>query len=440
MKRIGIIGHIDKIKPIQEVIAARFPKIEAVPIEAREAGHFKTTVDFVSENIHDFDGVLFTSKILFDMMNHSMHSQNPWVYLENDDSQLLRVLLEAKFKQHKDLSCVSLDSYSEEVVQDLCADLGLSSSEIDISVANLDLFSESLLQDLLNFHSKCYKKHPSSIAITGVFAVYKALLEAEIPAMLLKPNKKAIENKIHDLMGKIKFQDISVSQIVVISIEIDASSEYEWTSENEYSLMLQKTRITEEVYKFAQRIQAAVVETERNYLLFTTKQIVEFETKNIRELPILRAIQKKTSSTVSVGIGFGVTAREAKMNAVIGKNKATQMGGNQGFVVYSRKQMERITPLDQAKDETLAPADSSIKDIAENSGLSLNIIYQLKCIMDIYKKDTFTSQELSEELGNSLRSMNRIIERLEASGYIEVIGKKILGKSGRPSRILRLLI
>lgn len=440
MKRIGIIGHIDHIKTIQEVIAARFPKIEGYAIETKEAGHIKTTVDFVSENIHDFDGILFTGKIIFDIMNHSMHSQNPWVYLENDESQLLRVLLEAKFKQNLDLSHISIDSYSEEAVKEISEDFGLTEGEFSASVANLDLFSESLISDLVNFHEKCYKKQPSSMAITGVSAVYKALQEAQIPSMLLTPNKKAIENKLHDLLGKIKFQDISVSQIVVISIEIDASSEYELISENEYSLMLQKTRITEEVYKFAQRIQAAVVETERNYLLFTTKQIVEFETKNIRELPVLRAIQKKTNSTISVGIGFGVTAREAKMNAVIGKNKATQMGGNQGFVVYSRKQMERITPMDQAKDEALAPTDSTIKDIAENSGLSMNNIYQLKCIMDIYKKDTFTSQELSEELGNSLRSMNRIIERLETAGYIEVIGKKILGRSGRPSRILKLLI
>lgn len=440
MKRIGIVGHADNIKRIQEVIEHSFPKIEGFPIETREASHVKTTVDFVSEHINDFDGIIFTGKILFDIMNHSMHSQNPWVYLENDDSQLQRLLLEAKLKHQLDVTKISIDSYTEEAVNSIYKDLGLSKGEFYASVSTLDPFSESLIEDLVQFHIKCHKKEPLSIAITGVSAVYKELQEKHIPSMLLTPNQKAIENKLHDLLGKIKFQDISVSQIVVISIEIDASSEYAWTSENEYGLMLQKTRITEEVYKFAQRIQAAVVETERNYLLFTTKQIVEFETKNIRELPVLRAIQKKTESTVSVGIGFGITAREAKMNAVIGKNKATQMGGNQCFVVYSRKQMERITPVDFAKEDTLAPSDTTIKDVAENSGLSMNNIYQLKCIIDIYKKDTFTSQELAEELGNSLRSMNRIIAKLENAGYIEVVGKKILGKSGRPSRILRLLI
>ncbi len=126
--------------------------------------------------------------------------------------------------------------------------------------------------------------------------------------------------------------------------------------------MLQKTRITEEVYKFAQRIQAAVVETEKNYLLFTTKQIVESETHHLRELPILRAIKKKTKNTVSVGIGFGITAREAKSSALIGKNKALKMGGDQCFVVYDRKHMERIKPLDRVNNDKLPQLDTTFKE------------------------------------------------------------------------------
>jgi CRP-like cAMP-binding protein len=116
------------------------------------------------------------------------------------------------------------------------------------------------------------------------------------------------------------------------------------------------------------------------------------------------------------------------------------MGGNQCFVVRSRKNIERITPLDTLPSTFLESAELPFKDISEKSGVSVNSIYQLKCIMDIYKKDTFTSQELSEEFGNSLRSMNRIIEKLELAGYIEVVGKKIIGKAGRPSRILKLHI
>jgi len=439
MKRIGIIGHIDNIKRIQLVIDESFPNIDGYHIEINEMHQIQTTVNYLKEHINDFDGIIFTGKILYDIMNHNMHSQNPWVYIENDESQLQRNLLEASLKHNMDITRISIDSYSEDTVKTLYEDFGLGYGQYFAHVSKIDIFNVALLDNLFNFHLNNHLSHPDLISITGISTVYERLQSHNVPSMLLRPNVNAIKNKLYDLLEKIRIENMIISQIVVISIEIDISNEYDLISENEYSIMLQKTKITEEVYKFAQRIQAAVIETEKNYLLFTTKQIVEFETKNLRELSILSSMKNKTNNTISVGIGFGITAREAKSNAIIGKNKALKMGGNQCFVVYDRKRMERITQLDKAANNNISPLDLSYKDISEKSGVSINNIYKLKCIIDIYKKDTFTSLELSEEFGNSLRSMNRIIEKLEQAGYIEIVGKEIVGKAGRPSRILKLL-
>lgn len=58
--------------------------------------------------------------------------------------------------------------------------------------------------------------------------------------------------------------------------------------------------------------------------------------------------------------------------------------------------------------------------------------------MEQMHKDYFTTKELADEFGNSHRSMNRIIEKLELAGYVEVAGKKVVQKAGRPSRIIKL--
>lgn len=440
MKRIGIIGHIDNVNRIQKVIKNKFDQIEGVPLDIQDLIQIPTTAQYLKEHMDEIDGIIFTGKTIYDIMNHAMHSHNPWVFLENDESQLQRILLTAVHKNGMKINNISIDSYTRKTIDQIYSDFGLSSDEYTAIISDVDIFQDTFLEDLYQFHKENCERHPDFIAITGISSVYKRLQAEGIPSMLLTPNKNAIQTTLHNLLEKIDYQDMAVSQIVVVSMEIDTSSEYDMSSENEYSLMLRKTRITEEVYKFAQRIQAAVVETGKNYLLFTTKQIVEFETKNLRELAVLSAIKEKTKNTVSVGIGFGITAREAKANAVLGKDKSLKMGGNQCFVVYDRKHMERITQVDKASTSSISPIDLSFKDISEKTGVSINNIYQLKCVMDIYKKDTFTSLELSEEFGNSLRSMNRIIEKLETAGYVEVVGKKIVGKAGRPSRILRLLI
>ncbi|NCB42694.1 MAG: ArsR family transcriptional regulator [Clostridia bacterium] len=438
MKTIGIVGHSDNIKRIQRVIEDNFANIKGTPIEIHDMRQIQTTVNYLKEHINDFDGIIYTGKILYDIMNHRMHSQNPWVHLDNDESQLQRIFLQATLNQGLDIRQVSIDSFTEEMVRSIYSDFGFESGQYYAKVSSIDIFHDNLIEALVEFHRSHHLAHLDSIAITGISMVHQELVASGVPSMLLVSNENAIKNKLHDLLRKIKFKDMSVSQIVVISMEIDPDNEYDLISENEYSVMLQKTQITEEVYKFAQRIQAAVVETEKSYMLFTTRQILEFETNNLRELPILGSIHQKTSHTISVGIGFGITAREAKSNAVIGKNKAFKMGGHQCFVVYDRKRLERITAFDKVDEKEPAVHELPFKEISEKSGVSINKIYQMKCLMDLYKKDTFTSLELAQEFGNSLRSMNRMIEKLEQAGYIEVVGRKIIGKAGRPSRILKV--
>lgn len=438
MKKIAIVGHPTNITRIEQVLSDEFINVKGHPIEVYEMSQITTTITYIKEHIDDFDGIIFTGISLYDIMNHNIHSQNPWVYIANDDSQLQRALLEASHKKNLDISKISIDSFTEERIKTIYNDFGITPNEYSVKISSIDPHSKTFIKDLFNFHKNSFKINPNQIAITGISTVYTMLQNAQIPSMLLVPNKDSIRNTLHNLLEKIKLKDMTINQIVVISMEIDMNNEYDLLSENEYSIMLQRTKITEEVYKFAQRIQAAVIEFEKSYLLFTTKQIVEYETNQLRELTVLSAIKKKADNTVSVGIGFGITAREAKANAVLGKNKSLKMGGNQCFVVYSKSRMERITQLKQILD--LPVSDLPFKEISEKSGISVNNIYRLKCIMDIYKKDTFTSHELCDEFGNSLRSMNRIVERLEQAGYIKVIGRKIIGKAGRPSRILKLLI
>ncbi len=440
MKNIGIVGYIDNIKAIQEVIKSDFNNLTGFPVEINETSQLEMTVKYLKAHINDFDGIIFTGKIIHDIMNHQMHSNNPWVFLENDDSQLQRIFLKAQLENVHQINEISIDSYTNNAVKTIYTDFGLNSSQYKAIVSDLNIFGETFLEDLFKFHYQNCETNNDMIAITGVSTVYNRLKEANVPALLLTPNVTSIKSKLHDLIEKIEIDSMIISQIIVMSIEIDMNEEYDLSNENEYSLMLQKTKVTEEVYKFAQKIQAAVVENgTKNYLLFTTKQILEFETNKLRELPFLNTIKNKTKSTISVGIGFGSTAREAKSNAILGKNRSIKMGGNQCFVVFDHSRIERMTPATDSQSSGNLPSELPLKEISEKSGVSVNNIYKLQCISELYKKNTFTSFELSSEFGNSLRSMNRIIERLELAGYIEVVGRKIVGKAGRPSRILKLL-
>lgn len=436
--KIGIVGHEDNIKRIQTVINEKFDQIEGVPIKMHTMNQIETTVHYIKEHFEDFKGIIFTGKFPYEIIKHNMHAKLPWIYLENDESQLQRILLKASLKENLNVRNITIDSYDIETVNRIYDGFGFSVDDFTLYTSNINTLSNHLIKNLYDFHKKQHILSQTT-AITGISTVYKMLQRDKVPSMLLTPNKASIENKINTLLEKIKTQRMSINQIVVISIENDLGNDYDLDFDNDYAIMLMKTKITEEIYKFAQSIQAAVVENEKSYMLFTTRKILELETKNLRELSILNTVKQRTNHTISVGIGFGMTAREAKSNAFAGKNKSIKMGGNQCFIVYEKNRMERVAPLKMINDQDQL-SNYNFKGISEATGISVNNIYQLKSIMDLYKKDTFTGLELSKEFGNSLRSMNRIIEKLEIAGYIEVVGKRVVGKAGRPSRILKLLI
>jgi hypothetical protein len=199
-------------------------------------------------------------------------------------------------------------------------------------------------------------------------------------------------------------------------------------------------KVSEEVYKFAQKIQAAVVETGlHNYLLFSTKKIFEAATSDAASISLLNDVKINSAYTVSIGVGYGKTAREAKHNASLGLNKALLKGGNQAFLVSDGDFSNPIYPSGVEKYEAGAISDPLFLTISNNTGISINNIYKLYCIMSKTKKNCFTSDEIADELGNTRRSVNRMLEKLERAGYAKVEGTRMIKSSGRPSRIIKLI-
>ena len=98
-----------------------------------------------------------------------------------------------------------------------------------------------------------------NVCITGISGVYEYLSGLGIPCIVLDPTKQSIEEaiKYYDIKKRSKLQ--KNSDIVVLAIERDLPDEYALIKENEYQLSLEAMKISEEIYRFSQRIQAAVM-------------------------------------------------------------------------------------------------------------------------------------------------------------------------------------
>lgn len=431
--KIGIIGHEQTIENI-ETYLDNFETIYTESIVFNNESQKKSVETYLKTEEEKFDGFIFTGKIPFMLINQLMISKTPWIYLEYDLSSFLKTLFHASYHLNYSLEKVSIDSFDINSVKSTYEDLNIAFDINNIKIANFDLHDEHLLDFVTEFHKENYWNHGSKFCITGITEVYNRLTALQIPVVRLQVSKENISKAIQMLQLKTELAKTEMRQIVVVDIIIDPSTDI---IEDEYHKLLQHNQVSREIYQFAQETQSAITEDgKEHYMLFCTKNTIELATDNYNYFPLIDQVHRTTNSTLSVGIGYGITVREAKLAAEKARRKARSSGGNQSYVV---KYNEVLGPINSTNPKVKRkPSLSNYQQIARKSGISVDNIFKIHNAVLMLGKSTYSSREIAEQSGVSLRNMNRLIEKLEKAGYVEFYGKKILGQSGRPSRIIKI--
>lgn len=436
--KLGLIGHTRTIGIVTKIMSQAFPDIEltGVPMDTTDIA---PVVAYIKAKEHDLDGLLFTGKVPYDLVNMAIISQKPWIYIQHDTSRLLSGLLEASFIHGHDIRRISIDSYSEEDVYSVYEYLKIPGEDLNIWICHDIPFNHELLENIRSFHRKNYESGNVSVCITGISGVYEYLTDLGIPCIVLDPTKQSIEEAIRYYDIKKRSKTEKNCDIVALAIERDLPDEYAVIKENEYQLSLEAMKVSEEIYRFSQRIQAAVIEKEMGkYMLFTTKTLFEMETERLQKINILTKQDMVQFGTLSIGIGYGETPREAKYNAGLGLLKAKKKGGNRAYKVENNQYFGPIVPVHEPDTSPEDKIDGYFQKIAMKTGISLNSIIKIQTIMDINKTNTFTPMELAKAYGISLRSMNRLLEKLLDNNYAKIIAHNMRNSAGRPSRIIRI--
>ncbi|MCT4595764.1 MAG: hypothetical protein N4A57_16065 [Anaeromicrobium sp.] len=436
--KLGVIGPEKSIEIVSDVVRKNFKYIELVSLKYNI---YKEAPVIVEKFQGELDGILFTGTTPFIFASKLVIPSIPWEYIPSShESSLLNVLLKASALKGYDISRISFDSYNSDLLYEAYGEIGIEKDKLNISIAEEKILDNEYIDYLYNFHKQNYSNGRVSCCITGIESVYKKLLLRKIPCF----KSKNTSNIIREMVTKLKLKHLvhinQTNQIVVLVVEMDLPDEQSIINKNEYQMALKNMKISEQIYLFAQRIQAAVIELSfGNYILFSTRSILESETNNLREIELISMINKNTTSTVSIGIGYGRTAREAKYGANLGKERAKKCGGNRVFVVYEGEKI--IGPINnlQSNNEKEEQIDEKFIEIARKSGLGINTIFKLHSIVKQYRLNSVTPSELARLYGITLRSMNRIIRKLEQSGYVKIVGRKSPSDVGRPSRIIHIL-
>lgn len=438
MLNIAILGPLDRLDLIDQYLNDFFKEVKTFKIEFSTTAQVPSIIQYLQVQESYFDAVIFSGKIPYDIINHAMHSKNPWVYIDKSHYQLQSLLLGIALKGDFDPLNISIDCFGEKAITKAFTEVNIMPNQYRFYAMEPDIFKSDFIEDIIKFHRHNYWKNKVSVCITEITSVYDTLRNDGIPCILSLPSRDDLHNAAQKLELKIRSRINASSQIIAIAIEIDLPNEYSLLLENDYQMMAEKIKVTEKIYLFAQRIQATVVEIgKRGYLLFSTKTILENETQNLHHMALLDDISSTTMSTISLGIGYGITAREANYNANLGMIKAQKGGGNLCFAVNEGNFIGPILNTIRTKDSNNTKIDNNFLTISEATGIGIDTIFKIQCFID-QQKNIFTPNELAAYLEISKRSVDRILDRLESCGYMKIIGKKSESGYGRPSRIVKI--
>ncbi|MDF2571050.1 MAG: hypothetical protein K0R55_2654, partial [Sporomusa sp.] len=335
--KLGIVGPLEPIEKITQIIKREFHQIDPF------AFVYKTYAEapaLIEQRQSYLDVILFAGATSLSYAKKYIKQTIPWEFVPRSGSSLLRVLLNISLTNKYDICRISSDLYDSNQLYEAYEEIGITKDRLHVYTANKTPHADDYVDYVCAFHEQYYLCNQVSCCITALSNVHERLTAKNIPCFRVDPTADIIRQALHKIQLNYLLHVSQQSQIVALYIQIDSSNEYSLLNDSEYQYIIDKTNVTREIYLFAQRIQAAVIEVGlREFLLFSTKQLLESVTNNFEKIDLLQTVRKNTSSTISIGVGYGETAQEAKINASLGMARASKLGGDTAFIVYSGNQI-----------------------------------------------------------------------------------------------------
>lgn len=434
--RIGIIGPQSTVDEVLAAVNNTELFVECIPLVY---SNYTETTELIQQNQKKVDGFLFTGTTPFRYASKHLTPIQQWEYLPRNTISVLCTLLKAAYINNYDISQISLDSYDEQFIRKAYAEIGLSGDKVKIIPSPYSILHENYENKVAEFHCDNYHTGRVTLCVTGLSKILGMLSKEGIPVVKFSPTAELIVQQINKMRLFHQFKIDKENKVAVIGVNVSFEIENSLYGKSELMQFKNRNEVTETIYAFAQRIRAAVELNENGiYHVYTVKKVVEAETNGLSSLNLLHSIGVLNGvKNVAVGIGFAKSFMEAKYNAKIGHRRATKCGMNCIFIVEDDHQIAGpITNVDKrTKDKVL---DKHLYEISQRTGIGMNKLSKIQRAINQSGNDIAVPKELARMCGMTHNSMNRLLIKLEESGYAKIVGKQPATKTGRPSRLVRL--
>lgn len=426
--RIGVIGPDEVLALIAQALL-RFPTFR--PVFA--ACESEDAAPQLAEKLAEMTEVLlFAGPLGYRKTQEQVRLTVPALYVPLTGSGLYRAL--HRLVRRGPIETVTVDSLTRPMIEKAAGELG----ETFASIRCYTGAAAASADELVGFHLEAGTSAGGG-ALTGVKATADRLAALGVATEWVAPTEEDIIVTLERALLSTKTRRSMESQIVLGLMAIDNPGRLFERSRSEHDAQKLKLDIHRTLLGYAESLEGHLTHLGGDeYLFITTRGVFERETRGYKYIPIAREIEMAFGVTLSVGVGFGLSANDAGTHARIALRHAREAGGNISFIV--REDGGVIGPLEMTEplERNLALIDSEVVRKAEQNGMSAAYLSKLAASVSRKGQLDYTAQELASILGITVRSVHRLLLLWVDSELIESIGERKSEGKGRPKQIFRL--
>lgn len=426
--KIGIIGSEQYVQKLLTTITA-FPTFSPV---VGYANNDKELIDQATQIKDDIEVLLLFGAHAHRQVKEAVALTSPVHYVPLTGTGLYRILFYA-LQMGKLFGGITVDSITKSMVTSSLHELDIDQTQIWMYQGAAHDSPEALLQ----FHLDKAAMNESTLAITGNEKVAHLLREAGHDSQLLLPSTQDMTVALERALLSTETRRSKELQIVVGMINVDDFGKIALKRHSEHEVQVLKLDIHRMVLDYVESLDGYLTSLGGDeYLFVTTRGIFERETGGYKFVPLAKEAHHSYGLSLSIGVGFGLTANDAGTNARAALRTAKEAGGNACFIV--REDATLIGPLEMAESVqiVLPPTDQVLIKRAEEAGMTSVYLSKLLTHRAKYGKYEYKVHELAQLLEITVRSTHRLLQNWMDHGLVDISGVEKVPR-GRPRQIFR---
>ncbi|WP_297809797.1 hypothetical protein [uncultured Finegoldia sp.] len=409
MVKLAIIGTRESVNLINKIIDKNFEDITYCNLILDKVKIIKDIVDSIAK---DVDGIFVTGMgVYFELLKYDLNV--PISFAKHGSISLIKCLEQMRADDCLTQNAkISFDIISDTTIEDIICEFDYSIKDFYIEESSPEKNEDYYITK----HLKLFYEKKIDYVVTSFGYIYSLFKGLELPVYRMFPSIIDLKNNIADLLLEIEISKLDKSKILV----------YRFKPMNCADVLDYKSPFT----KFSKSIDAFVDFNEDNSItIISTKN---YYNNRFSMALVSDFLKENKLNCFKAGIGSDISVKKALKNS----QKALDEYDNNisyfdGLSFHHYDDGEKLHPLNLISND-------DVLEIAQDTGIIPKRIHQLYDSMLKLNKYIFSSYEISEILGLSVRSANRIINSLVKNGYGEFIDNNIQNNIGRPKRFVKI--